>query len=484
MSGGGMQGTQGVGTAASGGKGGQSGGPNMNAMSQQVFDPNYKGGFEDYKATGSLPSVIGGGGSKGGQKPYVPDESGGRLSLPTSQPGMVSQKDNAFDQGLGGMDLAMDWMQNAMGSQSPTLNGDYNVGGLDAKKYMSQMGTAGGGGYSAAMMTAPSQDLYDYEAALAQGQSYGAAQLSDKDINDYMNPYTQNVIDTTMGDLDKARQMALNSTGAAATAGGAFGGDRHGIMEAQNNADFMDQVARSSAQLRNQGYQNAQAAAMGDVNALNQSYQSNAAMAQQAGLANQAAQNARSQFVGGTANQNAMQTGLANQSAANQAAALGAQLSAQASIANANNKNALLSQLMGYDNSNQQFNAGMNFSKDQFNAGQAQQQFMNQMSAAQNMYGMGNDRWNMGEKANQNMANVGSQIDQINQGYLNQIQNMFNNQQNAPQQQFQQMLAAMSGQPNWGGTQTYNPGFFDYAGLATGLGAGYLSGGGKFGKGG
>ena len=166
-----------------------------------------------------------------------------------------------------------------------------------------------------------------------------------------------------MADLDKARQMALNSTGAAATAGGAFGGDRHGIMEAQNNADFIDQVARSSAQLRNQGYQNAQAAAMGDVNAMNQQRAFNAGNAQQAGLANQAAQNARSQFVGGTANQNAMQTGLANQSAANQAAALGAQLSAQASIANANNKNALLSQLMGYDNSNQQFNAGMNFSK-------------------------------------------------------------------------------------------------------------------------
>ena len=101
---------------------------------------------------------------------------------------------------------------------------------------------------------------------------------------------------------------------------------------------------------------------------------------------------------------------------------------------------------------------------------------MNQMSAAQNMYGMGNDRWNMGEQANQNMANVGSQVDQINQGYLNQIQNMFNNQQNAPQQQFQQMLAAMSGQPNWGGTQSYNPGFFDYASLAAGT-AGSIFGG-------
>jgi hypothetical protein len=270
--------------------------------------------------------------------------------------------------------------------------------------------------------------------------------------------------------------QALNSTGSAATAGGAFGGDRHGIMEAQNNSDYMNQVARSSAQLRNQGYQNAQNAAMGDVNALNQSYASNAGMAQQAGLANQAAQNARSQFVGSTANQNAMQEAMSNQSAQNQMASLNAQLSTQANMANAAAQNSMLSQMMGYDNANQQYNSGMQFAQDQFNAGQGQQDFMNQMSAAQNMYGMGNDRWNMGQQANENMAKVGSQVDQINQGYLNQIQNMFSDQQNAPQQQFQQMLAAMSGVPNFGGTQTYNPGFFDYASLGAGLGGSYLGG--------
>ena len=52
----------------------------------------------------------------------------------------------------------------------------------------------------------------------------------------------------------------------------------------------------------------------------------------------------------------------------------------------------------------------------------------------------------------------------------------FLNQQNAPQEQYQQMLAAMSGMPNFGGTQSYNPGFFDYASLGAGLGGAYLSG--------
>ena len=471
-----MQGEQGVGTAASGGKGGQSGGPQM-----WGGQPSPLGDYTQ------MPAMESGGGGKGGNtdnSKYLPDESGGVMTTPAppqSQPpaDLASQGATAFDQGLAAMNGGMDWMQGAMGHQAPQLGGDYNVSQINGSNYLDQMGKAGGGGYSAAMMSAPDKGLYDYNPAMAQGQSYQSAQLSDKDIADYMNPYTQSVIDSSMNDLDKARQQAMNSTGAAATQGGAFGGDRHAIMESQNNSDYMDQVARTSSQLRNQGYQNAQQAAMGDVNSVNQQRGMTAQMAQQANMANQAAANDRSQFVGATANSNAMQTGLANQSATNAASALGAQLGSQASIANANSKNAMLGQLMGYENANNQFNAGMDFSRDQFNAGQDQQQFMNQMAGAQNLYGMGNDRWNMGQEQVDKMAGVGNQVDQINQGYINSVQQMFQNQQNAPQAQYQQMLAAMSGMPNFGGTQSYNPGFFDYASLGAGVAGSWLGGGGK-----
>jgi hypothetical protein len=448
------------------------GGSQLNGMSQQITGP---------QGPMMQPDMTGGGG-KGGQTggntkgPYGPGEGtpGVAVTPMPNMTGMVSQKDSALTQGLGGMDLSMDWMQNAMNYQAPQLGGDYNVGGLDGDKYLGNMGAASGGGYNASMMSAPGKELYDYDPALAQAQSYSAAQLSDKNINDYMNPYTQNVIDTTMGDLNKARQQALNSTGAAATSGGAFGGDRHGIMEAQNNADYMDQVARSSAQLRNQGYQNAQQAAMGDVNALNQSYQSNAGMAQQSNLANQSANNARSQFVGSTANSNAMQTAANNQSASNQAKALGAQLSSQASIANANNRNSMLSQLMGYDNANQQFNASMDFSKDQFNAGQDQQQFTNQMNAANQMYGMGNDRWNMGQDAINNLGQVGGQIDAINNQYLGQGFNMFNGMANSPFEQYQYALGPLGSLTSGGSTTTNTPGTKSMLGNAMGIGGAFL----------
>lgn len=447
--------------AGSGGKGGSMGGFGLDTQGTGLAD--YSGGKGGSGGGSTSPTVS--------QPQTMPAPN---MTPPDAT--MASQAPNAFDQGVAAMDGSMDWMQNAMGYQAPTLGGNYNVSGIDGQSYLNGLSSGRAAQAQAAMMSAPSRDLYDYEAAQAQGQSYNAAQLADKDLNDYMNPYTQSVIDTTMADLDKARQTALNSTGAAATAGGAFGGDRHAIMEAQNNADYMDQVARSSAQLRNQAYQNAQSAAMGDVNSLNQSYASNAGMAQQAGLSNQAAENARNQFVGGTASQNALQTAMSNQQAQNQMAALNAQLSTQASLANAASRNSMLGQIMGYDNANQQFNAGMDFSRDQFNAGQDQQQFANQMSAAQNMYGMGNDRFQMGQEATQNLANVGNQVDQINQGMINQIQQMFMNQQNAPQAQYQQMLAAMSGMPNFGGTQSYNPGVYDAIGLATGLGGAFMGG--------
>ena len=485
----------GAGTAASGGKGGSYGGPQMPSMPGVTSGPINMpstmpapaggfGGKGGSQAGGGKGGPSGGPGAKdlfelqqgigaGGLPPNsIPDESGGVSTMPVGPEAPAAP--DGFEQGLNTMNQGMDWFGNQLNYQAPQINGDYSIGGIDAKNYLSQMGQAGGGGYTASMMTAPGRELYDYDAAQAQGQSYNAAQLSDKNINDYMNPYTQNVIDTTMADLDKARQQALNSTGAAATAGGAFGGDRHAIMEAQNNADYMDQVARSSAQLRNQGYQNAQAAAMGDVGALNQSYASNAGMAQQANLANQAANNARSQFVGSTANQNAMQTGLANQQASNAAKALGAQLSAQASIANANNKNSMLTQLMGYDNSNQQFNAGMQFNQDQFNAGQDQQSWQNQFNAANNLYGMGNDRWNMTNNMNQQLAGVGNQIDGINNGILQDQYNQFMQQANAPWQNFQSMAGLLGAMGTGGQTQSYSPGKMDYLGMGTQLGAAAL----------
>jgi hypothetical protein len=92
-------------------------------------------------------------------------------------------------------------------------------------------------------------------------------------IAQYMNPYTQQVIDTTMGDIDRTRQLQQQQINAQAASRGAYGGSRQAVAEAENARNFLDQQARTSAGLRAQGYESALGAAQADRNAALQNYQ-------------------------------------------------------------------------------------------------------------------------------------------------------------------------------------------------------------------
>ena len=92
-------------------------------------------------------------------------------------------------------------------------------------------------------------------ANMAGNLGFGAGSLQG-----YMNPYTQQVIGAAQGDLNRSRQMALNDVGQAATAAGAFGGSRHGLVEAETNRGFADASSDMAAQMRNQAFLNAQQA--------------------------------------------------------------------------------------------------------------------------------------------------------------------------------------------------------------------------------
>ena len=73
-----------------------------------------------------------------------------------------------------------------------------------------------------------------------------------------MNPYIQNVTDRTMNDMERQRQMAINDTGAAAQAAGAFGGSRHGVAESLTNEAYGRAFGDVAANLNMNGYNNAQ----------------------------------------------------------------------------------------------------------------------------------------------------------------------------------------------------------------------------------
>lgn len=90
--------------------------------------------------------------------------------------------------------------------------------------------------------------------------AYGQA-LQGPNIGQFANPFQQQVINNTMGDIGTAQQMAQNQLGAQATQARAFGGSRHGVAEGLTNQGFIKQAADTSANLNMQGFNTALGAA-------------------------------------------------------------------------------------------------------------------------------------------------------------------------------------------------------------------------------
>ena len=85
-------------------------------------------------------------------------------------------------------------------------------------------------------------------------------------IQSFQNPYNTQVIDQSLSDLDRARQIRLQSDQDRAIGAGAFGGSRSALLEAETNRNFADAAARTSSNLRQSGYNNSLNAAMQDRN--------------------------------------------------------------------------------------------------------------------------------------------------------------------------------------------------------------------------
>ena len=154
--------------------------------------------------------------------------------------------------------------------------------------------------------------------------------LLNTDLNAYQNPFQSQVIDNTLGDLNRARQIQIQSDQDAAIGRGAFGGSRSALLEAETNRNFADRAGNIAANLRSQGFDRATGLAGQDIgrdfsaqqtmaDADRQVAMANAGYGNQFGMANMDAQN-RAAF---------MQPGLDMQNRQFQAGLLGNQLSDQ-----------------------------------------------------------------------------------------------------------------------------------------------------------
>ena len=79
---------------------------------------------------------------------------------------------------------------------------------------------------------------------------------------DYMSPYQREVIDATTAALDREQQRGIASLRQRATQAGAFGGGREAAMLGEYQAVGDIQRALAEARIRQQGFQQAQGAAI------------------------------------------------------------------------------------------------------------------------------------------------------------------------------------------------------------------------------
>lgn len=334
------------------------------------------------------------------------------------------------------------------------------------------------------------QTAYNYKP----GQVNGGSFLSGN-VQKYMDPYIQNVEKQALGRLDDARKSALNQNADTAISAGAFGGSRHGVVEATTNAEAAKSAGELSANLRSQAYNNA-------ANLMEQDF----GRGLQAQMANQQAGMQNAQFganVGLQNNQLGLNASLANQQAGMNNAQFGANLGYQYNMgglqaqqfnAQQGLNNAQFGANLGMQNIQnnlqaQQFNSQMGYNAAQMNqqAQMANQQAglqanQQQMQAAQGLGQLTGDQQNAYLQGINGALMGGNMQQQYNQQLLNQAANQYNAMQQYPVNLYNMQLSALSGMQLPTST-SYAGGGGLASGIMGGLG-GALTGAGLFGTGG
>ena len=297
-------------------------------------------------------------------------------------------------------------------------------------------------------------------------------------IADYMNPYTQGVIDVGLSDIERQEDLARRQRAQRATAARAFGGSRAAVEEGIAAGEAARERNRFLAEQRAQGFQQAAALREADVARQQQTALANQAAAQetmrlaQAGQISNQERDLRLQQLGLTAAQSnqaaQMEAARANQQAVQQYMEAG--LSAEEANQRANLEAQRLGLTAGQANqeaamraalANQQ--AGLEAGRMGLTAQQANQeaalraQLANQqagIAGANFQLGAGRQFADLGQQALENrygaaaaMTGLGSAQQQLMQQYLNAQREEFARRINYPMQQLAISQGAVSASP-------------------------------------
>ena len=304
------------------------------------------------------------------------------------------------------------------------------------------------------------------QSAQAPGQ-IAVNQLASTNLNPYMSPYTQNVIEQGQADIERQRQLASNQLGAQAQSAGAFGGSRQAVQEGVLAGEALRQAGQLSAQQRQQAFTQALQSGQFDIGNVQQA---RTLASGQEFQANQFAQQARE---AAAAREQAARAG--NMQAANQFAVQQAQFEQQANQMNQAAQNQFAIQQGQAEQQARQLNqsaanqfalsqAGRDQAANQSNY-QGQFQAANvQSGAAGGMRGLGTSMFSQGmyglreqqaaaaraQAAQQAMLDAGRQQTLANLGY--------------PGQALQTSTGTLGSLPRASVTQAGQPGLFEALG--------------------
>jgi len=97
-----------------------------------------------------------------------------------------------------------------------------------------------------------------FQAGADIAEKAGTAAYDPESYKDYYDPFVEEVIDTTLAEIQREGDISKIGERAQAVGAGAYGGSRQAIAEQELQRNIADQKARTAAQLRSAAYTGAQ----------------------------------------------------------------------------------------------------------------------------------------------------------------------------------------------------------------------------------
>lgn len=178
------------------------------------------------------------------------------------------------------------YQQQAMGELSGAMSGARagTAPGIASLRGLQGLSRGIGAQGQAGLQGIAGQSLGAAERGIAGLEGTGA-RYDPRSAKEFYDPYLQDVIQAEQAEIDRLGLQQSRRAQAGATSAGAFGGSRAAIQQSEIGRNVLGQQARTGAQLRSQGYQQAQQAAMGAYEQAQRRQQQAAQMTGQMGLA-------------------------------------------------------------------------------------------------------------------------------------------------------------------------------------------------------